>query len=106
MDRGLKEILDELRFRFDLLYGRRLVQMILYGSQARSQADLDSDIDVLVVLKSPVLPCEEIARTEQIVSEVSLAYDVVIACVFVSEEEFEQVRTPFLLNVHREGMAV
>lgn len=106
MDPHLKNILDELRDRFQALYGNRLVRMIVYGSQARGQATPDSDIDVLVILKAPVIPCAEIARTEDIVAEISLVHDTVIACVFISEEEFEQQRSPFLLNVRREGLPV
>jgi len=106
MNEKLKKILTELREQFETLYDERMVRMVVYGSQARDQATSDSDIDVLVALKSPVAPCEEIARTENIVSEISLHYDVVIACVFVSEEEFEQERSPLLLNIRREGVVV
>jgi predicted nucleotidyltransferase len=79
---------------------------VLFGSQVRAQAESGSDIDVLVVLRSAVAPCAEIARTEGIVSELSLAHDVVLACVFISEEDFAQQRGPFLLNIRREGVSV
>ena len=55
----LKTILAKLRSHFEQLYGDRLTQMVLYGSQARGDADPDSDIDVLVVLKGQVNPGEE-----------------------------------------------
>jgi hypothetical protein len=59
-----------------------------------------------VVLKGPVSPCEEIARTIDEVADLSLEYTEVIACIFVSEEQFERERSPLLLNVRREGVAV
>ena len=62
MDARLKTILAELRSRFEALYGDRLVKLILYGSQARGDAEPDSDIDVLVVLKGPVQVGTEIER--------------------------------------------
>lgn len=106
MDNQISAILTELRRRMESLYGQRLVGMLLYGSRARGDADTGSDIDVLVVLKAPVEPCEEIARTIDDVSELSLEHDRSIACVFVSDEEFERERSPLLLNVRREGIAV
>lgn len=80
--------------------------MVLYGSQARDDAVFASDIDVLVVLRGTVSPCEEIARTINDVADISIEYDEVIACVFVSEDEFERERSPLLLNVRREGVPV
>jgi len=59
-----------------------------------------------VVLKGPVSPCEEIARTINDGADISLEYTEVIACIFVSEEQFERERSPLLLNVRREGVAI
>ena len=59
----IQTLLTELRRRFEALYGERLVRMVLFGSQARGDAEPGSDIDVLVVLRGLVSPCEEIART-------------------------------------------
>lgn len=102
----LKLILTELRHRFEQLYGERLARMVLYGSQARGDPEPDSDIDLLVVLKGQVSPCDEINRTLKDVADISLKYNEVIACVFVSEAEFERERSPLMLNVHREGLSV
>jgi predicted nucleotidyltransferase len=49
MNDNLTTILAELRRRFEVLYGVRLVKMMLFGSQARGDAEPGSDIDVLVV---------------------------------------------------------
>jgi predicted nucleotidyltransferase len=106
MNSGVQPILAELRCRFEALYRERLVKMVLYGSQARGDADPGSDIDVLVVLKGIVSPCDEVARTEDEVAELSLNHDVVVTCVFVSEERFEREQSPLLLNVRREGIPV
>ena len=102
----LHTILAELRGRFEVLYGSRLLHLVLYGSQARDDATPDSDIDVLVVLQGPVQPGEEIRRTGDIVADLSLRYGVVIACVFMDEEQFMQGQGPLLRNVRREGIAV
>ena len=99
-------VLAELRRRLAALYGERLIHMILFGSQARGDAEPGSDIDVLVVLRGPVDSSEEIERTGDTVPDLSLEQGVTIACVFISEEEFRQRHSPLLLNVRREGVAV
>ena len=104
MNSRVKTILAELRSRLEGLYGDRLVKLVLYGSQARGDAESDSDIDVLVVLKGPVNPGQEIERTGDIVSHVSLLNRAVVACVFVSDERFRSEWTPLLANVRREGV--
>ena len=102
----LKTILAELRSHFEQLYGDRLTQMVLYGSQARGDADPNSDIDVLVVLKAPVQVGEEIDRTIPIVADLSLHNDVVISCNFMNEERFTNYQGPLLRNIRREGILI
>jgi len=104
METKIKNILDQLYNRLKTIYEDRLINMFLYGSRARGDADPESDVDVLVVLKGEVSPCEEINRTIKDVADISLENDIVISCVFVSEDQFENENSSFLLNVHREGI--
>jgi len=104
MNTATQEWLAELQSEFRALYGNRLVKMLLYGSQARNDADAGSDIDVLVVLRGPVQPGEEIARMGPVTAALSLKHDMVISCVFVSEDRFETENSPLLLNVRSEGV--
>lgn len=106
MNTKLQIILEELQCSFKTLYGERLSRIVLYGSQARGDVDEESDIDVLVVLKGSVSPCEEIKRTLDIVADISLDHDVVIACVFISEKQYENEKSPLLLNIKREGILI
>lgn len=99
-------ILTDLRRRLTELYGSRLDRLLLYGSQARGDAEEGSDVDVLVVLHGEVRPGDEIRRTGGIVAELSLANDLVISCAFVSSQRFMAEKSPFLLNVRREGIAL
>ncbi len=106
MKREVRSILKELRRRFEAIYGDRLVKMILFGSQARGDAEPGSDIDVLVVLKGEVDPCEEIDRTLDHAVELLLERNCLVACIFVSAEDYERERSPLMLNVEREGVPV
>jgi uncharacterized protein len=104
MHEQLAGTLKDLRHGFEALYGDRLVQMMLFGSQARGDAEPESDIDVLVVLQGPVDPGEEIARTGELTAALSLEHDVVLSRVFISAEQFFGGQSPLLVNVRREGI--
>ena len=106
MESKLTAILLELRQHLETLYGDRLVHMLLFGSQARGDAEPASDIDVLVVLQGPVDPGEEIARTGEVTASLSLKHDVVISRVFASAEQFIEQQSALLLHIRREGIHV
>jgi uncharacterized protein len=106
MTNTLELILQELRACFEELYGNRLAQMVLFGSQARGDAKEYSDIDVMVVLEGQVDPVDEISRTSGIVADVSLRNGVVISCAFVDESRYRHRNGPLLRNVRKEGVSV
>ena len=100
----LSDLLQELHNSLKTLYEDRLIQLILYGSQARGEATEDSDIDVMVVLKSPVSPGIEILRGE-IKAMLNLKYDELISVLPISEEDFLFRKTP-IENIPREGVII
>jgi uncharacterized protein len=102
----LASLLSELRRRLQRLYEDRLVAIVLYGSQARGDAEPGSDIDVMVVLKGPVQPCLEVERSGGILTEVSLQFDELVSCIFVNDQDFTGRKTPLLMNVRREGVRI
>jgi predicted nucleotidyltransferase len=101
---SITPILNELKRELQELYGDRLAYITLYGSQARNEATPDSDIDILVVLHGKVEPCTEITNTGEIISKLSLQYDTVLSCLFISEKEYHHHISPLLLNIRREGI--
>ncbi len=49
-----KELLHRIKRCLQPVYGDRLRGVVLYGSEARNEAEKDSDIDILVLLAGPV----------------------------------------------------
>ena len=106
MKAKIGRVLQELRIELESIYGPRLTSVILFGSQARGDAAPASDIDVLVVLAGNVEPGKEIARTGRAVAALSLKFDLVISCIFISAERYSREQTPLLLNIRNEGVAI
>ena len=102
-----QSILQAFHRELQVIYGDRLAQLLLYGSQARGDASPDSDIDLLVILNDEeVIPSREISKIIPIVARYSLEHDLVLSCAFVSSKRYSSENSPFILNVRREGLAV
>jgi len=101
----LTGILREFRAGLEQIYGDRLRNLVLFGSQARGDALTGSDIDVMVVLAGDVDAGSEIFRTSELRCALSLEHDVVISCMYMPEAEYRAGQSPLLRNVRREGVA-
>lgn len=101
----IQRLLPELKARLRAMYGERLRGVYLYGSYARSQADDESDVDVLIVLDQVPLYGAEIDRTSHLMASLSLDFGATVSCVFSSEQDWDNLRTPFLDNVREEAVA-
>ncbi|MFN5396654.1 MAG: nucleotidyltransferase domain-containing protein [Pseudanabaena sp.] len=101
---NIKPILNELKQELQELYGDRLVKLILFGSHARGEANLDSDIDLLIVLKSPVSQVQEISYMSELCVKVLLDYDELVSIIPMSEDRFNAKTVSLLRNIQREGI--
>jgi len=100
----ISKILSEFKGEIRKIYNRRLKNVILYGSWARGRATKESDIDIVIVLKGKVIPGKEIDRMIDIITEINLKYGVLISVYPVSNKDFDNLNSPLLINVHREGV--
>ena len=99
-------ILQDLKTQLKNLYGDGLVDLILFGSQAREEAEFGSDIDVLVVLNTPVDSGQKISRSGAIAVNLSLQYDEVISCLFMNKQQYKTRNGSLLRNIRREDIIV
>lgn len=104
MNDTVAKVLEELKTKLRLIYGDRLKKVILYGSWARGDATNDSDIDLLVVLEGDLSPGREIERMIGAITDVMLDHSELVSVYPVSEDDYERVNSPLLMNARREGI--
>jgi len=106
MSEHIQRLLEELKEQLRRLYGGRLKGVYLFGSYARGEAGDESDLDVLIVLDRVDDYSQEIDRTGEVVSTLSLQYGVTVSRVFCSEDRWRSDQTNFFLNVREEALPV
>lgn len=103
LDGILKKYVDEVHG----LYGSKLKTVILYGSYARGDFNLDSDIDIMILVD---LEEQEIRARGHLLSDITFEYnfnnDLMIMPIVKNLEHFNKwLRAyPFYYNVKKEGI--
>lgn len=85
------------------LYGDRLVHVLVFGSYARGDQDADSDLDLLVVLRDPVSPWDELRRMDGLLWQLSLEHGVTISALPVGEDQWHTGQAPVLVEARAHG---
>jgi predicted nucleotidyltransferase len=103
MPANIRKLLTELKKELVHIYGEQLKGLYLYGSYARGDNQPGSDVDVMIVLTSYQRYGEEIERTSELNSRLSLDYNLSISRVFMTEDRWENDDSPLLRNVRAQG---
>ena len=96
----------EFKTKLENLYGSKLKSVLIYGSWARGDATEDSDIDILVILEGPIQAGKEIDFMIDTITDINLKYGVLISVYPVSEDDFQSIKSPLLMNVRKEGIVI
>jgi predicted nucleotidyltransferase len=102
----IRDILKELKEALQKRYGTRLKSIMLFGSYARGEQKVDSDIDIAIILEDFSHACTEIEHTGDIVSSLSLKFDTLISLVPIKEQDWRKRKTTLILNIKRDGVAL
>jgi len=107
MTNKIGKALTELRDALEKLLGNNLIEVRLFGSRARGDAEPDSDVDIWVLVKeSAIDKDEEIVNTA---TDVSLKYDLLIIPFVWTPDKMERHRelnTLLYRNIMNEGIVL
>jgi predicted nucleotidyltransferase len=106
VSKNIQSLLNELKSAQSHIYVKNLSGIYLYGSYARNEEKAESDLDVAIVLKDFEDYWQEIQRTSQVISELSLKYSVTISPVRIRRAHWVAEDTPFLNNLRKESIAL
>ncbi len=97
------ELASTVRKRF----GSEVNEIILFGSKVRGNSDRESDIDILIVIKS--LSWETKKSISELAAETNLKYDVLISTIRYDESTWDNPvikASPFGKIVREEGICL
>lgn len=105
-DTRVRRALVHLKRILRKMYGERFRGLYLYGSYARGDATLDSDVDTLITLAGPVQPYQELDRLSQSLAHLCLRYDLLITAYPIPEAWLHERASPLFENIRREGIRI
>ena len=105
-DKNKLKIITDGTVEAILSVSKNVEKIILFGSQARGDSDIGSDIDILVVVDVPKEQLGEVKREmRNLASDISLEQDEVVSLVISDKREYDTMaNTLFYRNVARDGV--
>jgi predicted nucleotidyltransferase len=105
----LNQILSLTSDELKRIYGKSLIQIILYGSYARNDYDDSSDIDVAILVDQPRTELQKsIYQLSDFSSDIGLEFDILLSLSPIPYSEFLKYKDdlPYYQNIDREGIVL
>lgn len=109
MEERIKNIMSEIHEELMKLFGGKIERIILYGSYARGDFNLESDVDIMILLNCDQREIKEKRRNiSRIASRIGLKNDIMISLLARNCDDFENEMEyqPFYQNIEREGLRI
>lgn len=105
LNRIVKAMVDCYR----VVYGKDIVEIVLYGSYARGDYTGDSDVDLVAVVRGSRIDLQEKLKVIWDVSaELGLENDIIVSPTVIPYDEFMKYKhtLPYYRNIAKEGRRV
>ncbi len=109
MEERIKNITTEVNEELIKLFGEKIERIILYGSYARGDFDLESDVDIMILLNCNQEEIKEKRKQiSRIASRVGLRNDIMVSLLARNYDDYEnQMKYQlFYQNIEKEGMKI
>lgn len=105
----LNIILSRISQAYKDAYGNDLIKIMLYGSYARGNFDVYSDIDIVAIAKGNRADLQrKLNEIWDISAEMELEFGTIISPTVIPYDEYEKYREdiPYYRNIEQEGVAI
>lgn len=99
-----RELLSRIKSMLQAAFAERLHSVILYGSEARGEAEPDSDIDIMVLLHGPVDSFHDSQTCIRALYPLVLEIERPIHAQPVDAREYSAQEWPLYWEVKKEGI--
>lgn len=101
---SISEVIRKCQTILEGHYGSQFKGLVLYGSVGRDQANITSDIDLLVLLGKPFDYFHELRQIIDLLYPIQLDTDRLISAKPAAVDEFENGTIALYRNARREGI--
>ena len=102
-----RKAIKEFKIRLRKELGEQVVEIKLFGSKARGDSHQESDMDILVVLRSDSEENKD--KIFDIVQDILLEYEVLLSPIIFDKQEYDSLNsipTIFMQNIKFEGVRI
>jgi len=106
-NKKLSSLLPQIEQKIRLLFGNKVIKIILFGSHARGDYNQESDVDILVIVSDANLSKYRKKRIEIITGFLS-DHNILLSIRIINETVFSDYKEilPFYKNVINQGVTL